>query len=172
MRKWRHTLVAACAGLLILGGTAASARGGDDEDARTKLIGYEEVPAVSTDGKGSFKAEISRRDGELHYRLRYSGLSTRALQSHIHFGQLAVNGGISAFLCTNLGNGPVGTPTCPEGGGTVTGTVTAEDVVGPSGQGIDAGEFDELVAAIKAEVAYVNVHTEKFPGGEIRGQLD
>ena len=92
-------------------------------------------------------------------------------QAHIHFGQFAVNGGISVFLCSNLGNGPVGTPECPDSG-TVKGTLTAADVVGPAAQGIDPGEFDELVAAIKAGIAYVNVHTDKFEGGEIRGQLD
>jgi hypothetical protein len=43
--------------------------------------------------------------------------------------------------------------------------------VGPAGQGIAAGEFDELVRAIKAGVTYANVHSEMFPGGEIRGQL-
>jgi hypothetical protein len=32
-------------------------------------------------------------------------------------------------------------------------------------------EFDELVRAIRAGVTYVNVHSETFPGGEIRGQL-
>ncbi len=47
----------------------------------------------------------------------------------------------------------------------------AAHVIGPSGQGISAGEFDEIVAAIRAGVAYVNVHTTGFPGGEIRGQI-
>jgi CHRD domain len=45
------------------------------------------------------------------------------------------------------------------------------DVIGPASQGIAAGEFDELVRAIRAGVTYANVHSEKFPGGEIRGQI-
>ncbi len=171
MTKWRHTLIAIGAGLLIIGGSAASARGGDDDDTRTRLIGYEEVPAVSTQGKGTFRAEISQRDQELDYRLQYRGLSAPVQQAHIHFGQFAVNGGVSVFLCSNLGNGPVGTPACPDSG-TVKGTLTAADVVGPADQGIDPGEFKELAAAIRAGIAYVNVHTDKFEGGEIRGQLD
>ena len=171
MTKWRHTLIAMLAGLLILGGSAASARGGDDDDTRTRLIGYEEVPAVSTEGKGTFRAEISTRDQELDYRLQYRGLSAPVQQAHIHFGQFAVNGGVSVFLCSNLDDPPAGTPACPDSG-TVTGTLTAADVIGPAAQGIDPGEFDELVAAIKAGIAYVNVHTDKFEGGEIRGQLD
>jgi hypothetical protein len=38
-------------------------------------------------------------------------------------------------------------------------------------QGIAAGEFAELVKAIRARRAYANVHSLKFPGGEIRGQI-
>jgi CHRD domain len=76
------------------------------------------------------------------------------------------------FLCTNLGNGTPGTPLCPAGGGTVEGTFTAEDVIGPAGQGVDAGEFEEAIRAMRAGAAYVNVHTEKYPGGEIRGQIN
>ena len=38
-------------------------------------------------------------------------------------------------------------------------------------QGIAPGQLNELIAAIRAGVAYVNVHSTKFPGGEVRGQL-
>ena len=40
------------------------------------------------------------------------------------------------------------------------------------GQGIAAGEFDELVDAIRAGVTYANVHTATFQTGEIRAQLE
>jgi len=53
----------------------------------------------------------------------------------------------------------------------VTGTIGSADIVGPTGQGIDAGEFEEAIAAIRAGVTYANVHTDKHPGGEIRGQI-
>ena len=54
---------------------------------------------------------------------------------------------------------------------TVAGTIRAADVVGPTAQGIEPGEFAELVAAVRAGVTYVNVHSTKYPGGEIRAQL-
>jgi hypothetical protein len=92
--------------------------------------------------------------------------------AHIHFGQHGVNGGIMVWLCQTAVNvSPVAsTPQCPQSG-TVSGVVSATDVVGPAGQGIAAAEFAEMAKAINAGVAYVNVHSAKFPGGEIRGQL-
>jgi hypothetical protein len=74
-------------------------------------------------------------------------------------------------MCTNLGNGPAGTQPCPADGGTVTGTFTAADVVGPASQLIAATELNELIAAIRAGRVYANVHTIANPGGLVRGQL-
>ena len=67
--------------------------------------------------------------------------------------------------------GPAGTPTCPQSG-TVTGTFTTANVLAaPSTQQLGAGEIGEMISAMKAGVAYVNVHTAVSPGGEIRGQI-
>jgi hypothetical protein len=83
------------------------------------------------------------------------------------------------FLCSNLGNGPAGTQPCPPSPGTITGTIRASDVspaipatAGARAQGIDTGEFNELLRAIDAGKTYVNVHTTKFPGGEVRAALN
>ena len=139
---------------------------------RTLLSGYEEPPAVSTVASGSFEARIDKEMREIRYRLSYANLETPASQAHIHFGQRRTNGGISAWLCGNPPlTPPAGTPLCPPTTGTVTGVITPEDVIGPAGQGIEPLAFDELVRAIRAGVTYANVHTTRFPGGEIRGQL-
>ena len=138
---------------------------------RTHLTGYQEVPAISTDAGGKFKAKLHTSSQEIRFELSYAHLTGAVQQAHIHLGQRGVNGGISAFLCTNLGNGPAGTQACPPAPARITGTIRPADVVGPAGQGIDPMEFDELVEAIQAGVAYANVHSATSPNGEIRGQL-
>jgi hypothetical protein len=137
------------------------------------LIGFQEVPSISTDVRGVFRARIVGNRA-IEYTLSYSNLEANAQQAHIHFGQQDVNGGISVFLCTNLAVPPPPAqrpPRCPLRSGVVTGMLTANDVIGPAGQGIAAGEFAELLRAIRAGMTYANVHSALFPTGEIRGQL-
>lgn len=158
-----------CGALMACATGAALAHSDDDNQARARLSSFQEVPAVSTGASASFKARLS--PSEISWELSYSGLESDALQSHIHFGQKSVNGGISVFLCSNLGNGPAGTQACPLRAGTIRGTAVPSSVIGPSGQGISAGQFDELLRAMRAGVTYVNVHSTTFPAGEVRGQI-
>jgi hypothetical protein len=142
------------------------------ETVHARLTGFQEVPAVSTEGSGEFRSKI-RKDGIINFELSYDGLESDVLMSHIHLGQPGVNGGISVWLCTTAAaplTAPAGTQICPQSG-TVTGMIEAADVVGPLNQGIAPEELDELLKAIRAGVTYVNVHSVTFPGGEIRGQL-
>ena len=167
--KWAVGVAVLAAAAAV--GTVAVAGGGNE--IREDLIGYQEVPAISTEGTGTFKARIDRNGQEISYRLTYADLEGAVQQAHIHFGQRAVNGGIVVFLCSNLGNGPPGTQGCPPSPATVEGTIEPADVLGTTpNQGIEAGAFDELVDAIKAGVTYANVHSTKWPGGEIRAQLE
>lgn len=142
---------------------------------REFLTGYEEVPAVSTVAEGEFHARISNDSSQIDYELKYSDLEGSVTQAHIHFGQKGVNGGISVWLCGNPSATvipPAGTQVCPPSPATITGTLTAANVVGPAAQGIAAGEFAELISAIRAGKTYANVHSTKFPGGEIRSQIE
>ncbi|HEV7505935.1 MAG TPA: CHRD domain-containing protein [Thermoanaerobaculia bacterium] len=133
------------------------------------LRSYEEVPALSTSGSGDFVATINGAGTEINYQLRYSNLKGQVTQSHLHFGQKAVSGAIMIFLCSNLGNGPAGTQACPQSG-TISGVIHAADVTGNT-QGIAPGELFEIIQGIRSDVVYANVHTDLFPAGEIRGQL-
>jgi hypothetical protein len=87
-----------------------------------------------------------------------------------------VSGNIVAFLCSNLApvppDQPAGTPPCPTPGGTVTGTITAAQIINrAAAQGIATGELGRLIQAIRGGVAYANVHSTLFPAAEIRRQI-
>ena len=135
---------------------------------RANLDGFQEVPAISTGGSGEFRARINKEESAVEVELSYGGLEgTTVTAAHIHLGQPGVAGGIVIPLC-----GTVGKPACPTPSGTVTDTLDAGDVVALTGQGIAAGELDEVISAMREGMTYVNVHTNTFPGGEIRGQIE
>jgi hypothetical protein len=144
------------------------------------LTGYEETPAaISTTGNGEFHARISNDESRIDWELSYSDLQGAVQQSHIHFGRPGTTGGITVFLCTNLGNGPAGTQPCPAPPATISGTIVAADVspnipatAAARAQGLNTGEIDELIQAIRSGSTYVNVHSTTWPGGEIRSQID
>lgn len=149
------------------------AAGGMREDNRFRatLEGFQEVPAVSTTGHGRFTARIDKDADAIDWELSFADLEGPLVTNgvvtaaHIHVAQRGVNGGVSAFFC-----GGGGKPACPTSG-TLSGVITPADVVGPAAQGVEAGSFAELVRAIRAGKTYVNVHTTRWPGGEIRGQV-
>jgi CHRD domain-containing protein len=162
--------------IALLGvGSYAIAGSGTRNFSGRPMNGYEENPDVSSVASGSFDARLSNDGTSLAYELRYSGLEGTVAQAHIHFGKPAVTGGISIWLCQTAASpapaASADTPTCPQSG-TVTGHVEMADVVGPTGQGIAPGEFAEILAAMRAGHAYANVHSSKFPGGEIRAQIN
>ncbi|MCW8330927.1 CHRD domain-containing protein [Photobacterium sp. SDRW27] len=136
------------------------------ETFSAKLDGFQEVPAMLAEGKGRFRA---KSDGyTLTFKLRYKDLSGDAKAAHIHFAQPGVNGGVLAWLCDST---LVNAPACPAPGEKLEGTIAADDVLAIPSQGVEAGDFKALTKAMKNGAAYINVHTEKFPAGEIRGNI-
>ena len=133
--------------------------------------------AVSTAASGKFVAEIDEQNAIIHYKLSYKNLESDVTQAHIHFGQRHTVGGIVVWLCQTTGTPApaavaASTPLCPGAReGTVEGTITPGQVLAQTAQGINAGEFDELVRAIHAGATYANVHSTVFTPGEIRGQI-
>jgi hypothetical protein len=177
MRRRIALLVVAvlAAGLLVAslaGATGGkSAKNGKRHKADT-LSGYQENPDVSTTGGGRVSVKLNDKAQTITYTLKYSGLEGDVIQAHIHFAKPAVNGGIAVWLCgTAAAPGPAGTPECPAEG-KVSRTLSAADIVGPAAQGIEPMSYEELAAAIRAGHAYANVHSTKWPGGEIRGQIN
>ncbi len=136
------------------------------------LIGFQEVPSVSTSARATFDAELAGDLQSIDYTLTISGLSSAIAQAHIHFAQVAVNGPIVIWLCgTTALPGPAGTPTCPQSG-SVRGTITSTSVLAsPTTQQLAAGDLARIITALRAGAAYANIHTANSPGGEIRGQI-
>ena len=145
--------------------------------------------AVFTTGSGSLELKIDKKNREIHYDLSYqfpdavftpSATNTQFVnQAHFHFGQKHTTGAINVWLCQSADNpaplAVVGsTPPCPSPSGTVSGTIRPAQILTLVGQGFPDGvdAFDALLEAIENHAIYANVHTDRFPGGEIRGQLN
>ncbi len=170
------TVVLASTALLLVLGEAASAQ----QIRRAEpLLGGNENPPVVTDGTGRFRAQIF--DDRIEFRLRYDVASegddgpSDVTQAHLHVANPGINGGIAAFLCTNLGNSATA-PECPASPDEVEGEIVAADVLAvtegdPPVEILEAGDLEGLALLIRQGSVYANVHSDDHPGGEVRGQL-
>jgi hypothetical protein len=139
---------------------------------RAILTGYQEVPAVSTKGVGEFRARLSDDKTKIDYTLEWKDLEgTTITKANLHFGQVSVTGDVLALLCgPNSQTAVCGDPAS----GKIQGSIAATDIVGPLPQGIDPAEttvFEEVLRAMRTGNTYVNIYTDKFAAGEIRGQI-
>ena len=167
--------------LLVPAFSVATAASDDDvTNFKARLRGLNEVPPVATEATGSFTGTLSADGSTLNYTVTYTNLNAQILFSHIHFGFPKEAAGIMVFLCGPaagaMGGPPAGfpnPPACPDAtSGTVSGSVTAANVIGPNSQGITPGaDFAKVVQAMREGAAYVNVHTMRSPSGEIRGPV-
>lgn len=174
----RHLLAGAALSSALLAFSASAAHA---EHFRATYSGFDEVGALNAEtgaifsnGTATLDLDLNERAQTLTFKLTFSGLSSAVTQSHIHFGQPHVPGNIMVFFCTNLGNAPKTVPTpqaCPANGGTVTGTLTAADLIAVPTQNVPANDFAAIEGALESGSAYGNVHTTNFPAGELRGNI-
>jgi hypothetical protein len=131
-----------------------------DKSFKADLSGDDEVPGVITPAKGEAKFTLSDDGKKLSYTLVVRDIENPAA-AHIHLGMAGKNGAVLA----NLFSGPK-----REGkfrGNLSQASITANDLKGD----LKGKSINDLVALIKSGEAYVNVHTDANPGGEIRGQI-
>ncbi len=151
---------------------------GDSLRFSSRLSSFNEVPPKAIGSHGSFIATLSEDGTTLNWTLTWAGLSGPPLFAHIHFAQAGVNSSVMTYLC----GGPTGNPDipqkpgCPQStSGSITGTTNAGDIIalnsGTSDLGLDLHDFAIFLRALRAGDGYANMHTTRFPGGEIRGQL-
>jgi hypothetical protein len=181
MRRLAATICSTGAFLFALG-NAASAQQVDSEE----LLGGHENPPVISDGTGNFTAQLDVNPADpvdpIPFTLTYDvGAEGSAPdQAHLHIANPGNNGGIVVFLCSNLGNTPVGAQVrpCPPSPGQVDGQILAGDVQAvvdgepPAATPIiGAGDLAGLKLLIDQGAVYANVHTPEHATGEIRAQL-
>jgi hypothetical protein len=148
----RAAALLATTALLALPATALAA-----ESFTADLTVDAEVPPVAAASEGSGSAEVTISDdgSEVTYNVSYQGLTGEATAAHIHFGAPGVAGGVMLPLA----HGP-----SPFGG-----TLTEADFTPVEG---GPQSYAEALDAIRDGNAYINIHTEANPPGEIRGQLE
>jgi hypothetical protein len=166
------------AAVFLLFGTQGKAD--DNNKYSASFSGFQEIGsltaptgAILSKGQGNLTLNVDKGNQFVNFQLTYSGL-TNVTQSHIHFGKRHVAGGVMVYFCSNLTSPapPPNTQPCPLSGGTVTGTITGTNVIGPTTQNVTPGDFSALLAALQSNTVYGNIHTQMFPAGEIRGQIN
>ena len=158
------------------------------EDFTARLDGFQELGALNNqtgailaDGTGTLKLDLDRKAKTIRYKLTFSNVGTTPPKlgtvtvAHIHFGKNHTSGNVLVFFCSTVAlpatfTGPT-PPTCPQNGGTLTGTFMAANVQAIPTQNVVAGDFDALADALASNTAYANVHTTALAAGEIRGQI-
>jgi hypothetical protein len=128
------------------------------------LSGAEEVPSNDSLARGQSVFRLSADGTSIDYRLIVANLQNVTM-AHIHVAPAGVNGPVVVWLY------PAAPPAQLIPGRTsgilATGTITEANLVGPlAGQPLSA-----LVELMDTGQTYVNVHTSRFPPGEIRGQI-
>ena len=149
-------------GLVVIAGLGVACGDSNDDDNKevfvATLTGAEEVPARSTAATGS--AVIIVDGNEISYQIEVDDI-TQVTAAHIHSGAPGTNGSIRLFLYPPRQGDPAPQVTTTDRMILVTATVPSSNVSGVT--------FEELLAQMRSNGAYVNVHTVQFPGGEIRG---
>ena len=131
----------------------------DNKNYGTKLSGANEVPAAMTDATGVAKFNFSNDGSGLSFQVNVDEIEDVRF-AHIHFAKAGSNGGVVYTLKMDKIEGPVS-------------GVYAKGEIMPanfSGQ-MMGGDLEILREAFRTGNAYVNVHSDDFPSGELRGQI-
>jgi hypothetical protein len=156
MRKLSYALLALMTTLL----TSTIGFSAGEGSFSAKLSGGEAGPAVTTPATGKAEFELSMDGKELTYKLTVTDIENTTA-AHIHLGVVGKDGPPLAGLFA----GPR-----KEGkfsGVLAEGVLTDKNLMGS----LSGKPLGELVKLVKAGGTYVNVHTDAYPGGELRGQI-
>ena len=161
---------AAITAIAVVGPSSSSSSSSSGDQFSARLSGDNEVPQVNTDSTGRIRLVVNSQQDALDYQISLSNLNGIVTGAHIHSGGSGTNGPIVANLNVH---GAFASASAGGGGGSATtststgGTVTSADLKGP----LAGKQISGLIKLIEDGKAYVNVHTDQNPDGEIRGQL-
>jgi hypothetical protein len=126
------------------------------------LSGKDEVPPTESNSTGTAKFQVDENSSQVSYWVNVTGIK-KINQAHIHNGTEGQNGDIVVTLTKNKSaKGNDGPPNIG-----FSGNITKDDLQGP----LKDKELTDLVSLMSDGNAYVNVHTDKYPDGAIRGQI-
>ena len=126
------------------------------------LSGKDEVPPTESNSTGTAKFQVDENSSQVSYWVNVTGIK-KINQAHIHNGTEGQNGDIVVTLTKNKSaKGDDGPPNIG-----FSGNITKDDLQGP----LKDKELTDLVSLMSDGNAYVNVHTDKYPDGAIRGQI-
>lgn len=135
-----------------------------------ELTGDQLTEPVETAASGAALFGLGESGEELHYVLLVSEIEG-VTQAHIHQGGEGEAGDVVAWLFGQRDEQDAFVEPLEQGvsgsGVLAEGTITEDGLVGP----LEGESLETLLNALREEAAYVNVHTEANPGGEIRGQI-
>ena len=130
-----------------------------EKSFKAMLVGSESVPAVETMAKGDATFTPIKDEEGLSYYVTVSDIEN-VTAAHIHLGKKGENGPPVALITNDKKAGKFS--------GTIAeGTITKKDLMGS----MTGKSVEDLIKQIKKGNAYLNVHTDKYPNGEIRGQI-
>jgi CHRD domain len=132
------------------------------------LVGTNEVPAVTTTAAG--RMDLTQEDTvTILYKIATTAQTDSVTMVHIHAAAAGANGPIMVWFFPTEASRAPGT-----GGGTaaaVNGIVRVGRISKAGTTFVAPFTWDSLLTRMNAGTAYVNVHTRKNGGGEIRGQV-
>lgn len=160
MYKKQFMLMAVLVALLATVGTASAA---NNRNFRAHLSGDEAGADTLAQGQAIF--QFSKDGDELSYKLIVANIENIRM-AHIHLAEEAGGSGPPVVWLYPDAPPPVPIPGRFDGV-LATGTVTADDLVGP----LAGMSLDDLKTAMEQSLTYVNVHTDQYPDGEIRGEI-
>ncbi len=119
--------------------------------------------ANKSNSTGTAKFLVNDNNSQISYWINVTGIK-KINQAHAHNGTKGQNGDIVVSLLSNSKSAK-GNATPPKIG--FNGNITKSDLRGP----MQGKEISDLITLMGNGSAYVNIHTDKFPKGAIRGQI-